>query len=156
MALYPDVPVLALGDYNNTLDNSQDRMSLTPRIVRQTAGKTAFAALLLEMGLCDVWRERHEEDRCYSCYSATHDGFSHIDLGLGNEILLQRVVNSAYEPCLLSDHSPFWVRLDVTGTLGRPLWKVNPFGKLCSRRRTEREGHCRNFCNLIGDLPVQR
>lgn len=72
-ALYPNVPVLALGDYNNTLDNSQDRMSLTPRVVRQTAGKTAFASLLLELGLHDVWRERHEKDRCYSCYSATHD-----------------------------------------------------------------------------------
>lgn len=48
-ALHPDVPVLVLGDYNNTLDNSQDKMSLISRVVRQTAGKTAFASLLLEL-----------------------------------------------------------------------------------------------------------
>lgn len=40
---------------------------------------------------------------------------------------MQRVVDSAYEPRLLSDHSPFWIWLDVTATSNRPLWKVNPF-----------------------------
>lgn len=89
MALFPDVPVLALGDFNNTLDSRLDRMPLAPRPVRPTAGKTAFASLLSEMGLHDVWCERHADDRCYSCHSATHDGLSLIDLGLGNEALMQ-------------------------------------------------------------------
>lgn len=40
---------------------------------------------------------------------------------------MQLVEDSAYEPRLLSDHSPFWVWLDTTGMLGRPLWKVNPY-----------------------------
>ena len=40
---------------------------------------------------------------------------------------MQRVRDSAYEPRLLSDHSPFWVRLDDMVVMGRPLWKVNPF-----------------------------
>lgn len=120
MALFPDVPVLALGDFNNTLDSRLDGMPFGIQ-----TGKTAFASLLSEMGLHDVWRERHADDRCYSCHSAIHDGFSCIDLGLGNEALMQRVRDSAYEPRLLYDHSPFWVRLDATVVSGRPLWKVN-------------------------------
>lgn len=28
---------------------------------------------------------------------------------------------------LISDHSPFWVWLDVMVSLSRPLWRVNPF-----------------------------
>lgn len=71
--------------------------------------------------------ERHADDRCYSCHSVTYDGLSRIDLGLGNEALMQHVRDSAYEPHLLSDHSPFWVWLDVTVVSGNPLWKVNPF-----------------------------
>lgn len=63
----------------------------------------------------------------YSYYSATHDGLSHTALSLGNTVLLQHVCYSAYEPRLLSDHSSFWVWLDVTVSLGQPLWRVNPF-----------------------------
>lgn len=42
-------------------------------------------------------------------------------------MLLQQVRDLSYEPCLLSDHSPSWVRLDVNASSGRPLWRVNPF-----------------------------
>lgn len=49
---------------------------------------------------------------------------SHIDLGLGNATL--HVLDS-YKPRLLSDHSSFRVRLDVTVSLTRTLWWVNPF-----------------------------
>lgn len=37
---------------------------------------------------------------------ATHRGVSCINLGLGNVVLMQQVLDSAYEPRLLSDHSP--------------------------------------------------
>lgn len=87
----------------------------------------AFASLLTELGLHDVWQVRHAADQCYSCYSATHGGLSHIDLELGNGMLMQRVRDLAYEPRLLSDHCPFWVWLDATASLGRPLWRGNPF-----------------------------
>lgn len=36
-------PVIALGDFNNTLGLRLDRMPLATRTVRLTAGKTAFA-----------------------------------------------------------------------------------------------------------------
>ena len=127
MALYPDIPVLALGDFNNILDYGLDRMSLIPKATGQMVGKTTFALLLSEVGLYDVWRERHGDERCYSCHSASHGGLSRIDLGLGSEALMHRVRDSAYEPRVLSDHSPFWVRLDATVATGRSLWKVNPF-----------------------------
>lgn len=81
--------MLALGNFNNTLD----RLTLTPRRARSTTGRTAFASLLSELGLHDVWRERHTDVRCYS---TMHYGLSRIDLGLGNGTLMQQVRDSAY------------------------------------------------------------
>lgn len=55
MALHPDVLVMALGDFNNTLDPHLDRLSLTPRPAKSATGKTIFVSLLSELGLHDVW-----------------------------------------------------------------------------------------------------
>lgn len=77
-----------------------------------------FASLLSELGLRDVWWERHADVRCYSSHSASHGGLSRIDLGMGNAALVPHLVDSAYEPQLLSDHSHFWVGLaNVDSTL---------------------------------------
>lgn len=65
--------------------------------------------------------------RAKTCYSASHGGLSHIDVGLGNVILMQRVLSAAYEPCLLSEHSAFWVKIDVVAQETRLLWQINPF-----------------------------
>lgn len=83
--------------------------------------------MLSELGLQNAWRERHADAKCYSCHSASHGGLSRIDLGLGNNTLFPYVVDSAYEPRLLSDHSPFWVSLTTMDSPIRPLWEVTPF-----------------------------
>lgn len=127
MALYPNIPVLARGDFNNVIDPHLDRLSLTPRSVNHATGKTIFASLLSDLRLRNVWQETHPMAKCYSCYSASHGGLSCIDLGLGNVILMQRVISAACEPRLLSDHSPFWVRIDVVAQETRPLLQTNPF-----------------------------
>lgn len=88
-----------------------------------TTSRTTLASLLSEQG--DVWRERHADVRCYSCHSASHGGLFRIDLG--NAASFPHVVDSAYEPRLLSDHSPFWVRLAIVDSTTHPLWRVNPF-----------------------------
>lgn len=48
-------------------------------------------------------------------------------MGIGNDMLLPHVLDTAYEPRLLSDHTPFWVRVDTAAPSIRPMWRVNPF-----------------------------
>lgn len=128
MALHPGTPVLALGDFNNILDPQLDRLSTRPGNKRATPRTSPFATLISELGLRDVWRGRNRDVQCYSCHSASHGGLSRIDMGLGNDMLLPHVLDTACEPRLLSDHSPFWVRVDSTAAPSvRPMWRVNPF-----------------------------
>ena len=119
MALYPDTPVLALGDFNNVLDQRLDRMSLIPKATGQMGGKTKFALLLSEVGLCDVWRERHGDERCYSCHSVSHGGLSRIDLGLGNKTLMQRVTSQDYCQITLHFGSDWMLRLQRVAHCGK-------------------------------------
>lgn len=125
MAPYPDVPVLAFGEDNMFLNRNLDKLSLARVDVAFSSRSTAFAKLNAKVGLRDVWRERHAEDKCYSCHSASHGGLSRIDLALGNFVILPNVEDSAYEPRLLSDHTPLWVHLGTVGLLIRLLWHVS-------------------------------
>lgn len=67
--------------------------------------------------LIDVWRLHHPNTtKMFSCFSATYGGLSHIDLGLGNGSLLPFLVSYQYEPRNISDHSSFWVELNIPST----------------------------------------
>lgn len=98
MALHPGTPVLALGDFSNVIDLQLDRLSIRPGTKRVMPRTSPFAALITEMGLRDIWRERNRDVQCYSCHSASHGGLSRIDMGMGNDMLLPHVLDTAYEP----------------------------------------------------------
>lgn len=85
MARYPSLPVLVIGDFNNYMDHEKDKLSATvTRGTVKNRGLTAFACLLLEVGLTDVWRMRNPDDQVYFCQSASNGGLYWIDLGMRN------------------------------------------------------------------------
>lgn len=90
-------------------------------------GPTSFARLLLELGLRDVWRLRHQGVKCYSCHLATHGELFRIDLGLGNDLMLPLVSSSKCEARTVSDHSPLCIQIITSGIVKRTYWKINPF-----------------------------
>lgn len=92
IARFPDVPLLAVGEFNNYLDPAWDKLpapTLSSSVIR---GPTPFARLLGELGLMAVWRLRHPGIKKFSCYLATYGGLSRIDLGLGNHTLLPLLI----------------------------------------------------------------
>lgn len=109
VARHPNTPLIAVGDYNNLLDSHWDKLSPNSQNDPFSGKSAHFSCLVGELGLVDVWRMRHPTTKMFSCHSATYDGLSKIDLGLGNQSILSFLADSHYEPRHISDHSPFWV-----------------------------------------------
>lgn len=85
VSLYPDIPFLLLGDFNATLSQTLDRLH-----PHQTNSKTlcqwAHAYCLTE-----VWRWLHPNSKQFSCFSATTNSLSRIDLAFANAPMLSKV-----------------------------------------------------------------
>lgn len=107
MAQYTNVPLVAVGDFNNYLNHNWDKLPVPTTVTVRNRGTTPFAGLLKELGLTDVWHRNHTQSRQYSCCSIAHGSLSRIDLGLGNAALLPLVVDSGYGDRHIWDHSSF-------------------------------------------------
>lgn len=125
VADFPGTPVIALGDFNMTMNGSIDRFPPKPGVGE--ANRSPLLQYCDELGLVDIWRRRHPGERQYSCHSRTHATLSRIDLVLGNEEALNVVEEIVYEPRGISDHTPVIASVRVGGQYGRGSWKINPF-----------------------------
>lgn len=119
MLQHPQVPVLWLGDFNNTLNPSLDRLhtSLHPQ---PTVTTTIFARLVSQFNLADTWRVN------FSCYSPTHHSLSRIDYILMSLPLTSTLLDVGFVARRLSDHSPYWVSLQLLHEKPRIAWQLNP------------------------------
>lgn len=66
MADFPGTPVIAVGDFNRTMNNGIDRFP--PKIISNGALKSPLLQYCDEIGLVDIWRRRHPGVRQYSCH----------------------------------------------------------------------------------------
>lgn len=124
MAQWPNLPILVMGDFNNIMNEEEDRYSTKKG--KQKMKRTRFAGQLQEMGLIDLWRIRYPLRREYSCCSSTYGSLSRIDLALGNDNFLPWAEAIQYGPRGLSDHSPLIMSIQFEGqTLSLP-WKISP------------------------------
>ncbi|KAJ1177518.1 hypothetical protein NDU88_002773 [Pleurodeles waltl] len=57
------------------------------------------------MGLCDVWRFLHGQERGYSYYSAVHDMHSRLDYFLTTADMLPRIQMIEYRAKGIIDHA---------------------------------------------------
>lgn len=126
MAQFPTIPALWMGDFNAVLDNHLDRTSLTSPI-DNTPSPTRFGKLLGEMGLIDAWRSRHPLTKEFTCFSATHNTMSRIDLILISNTLAPNLKKAGMSPRILSDHTPCWIELEAGSPSSSFTWRLNPF-----------------------------
>lgn len=77
--------------------------------------------------LVDTWRHKHPQTKAYSCFSSTHNSMSRIVFVLVSRSLTLRIIDTAFCPRLLSDHSPYWTTLSIPIDKPRKPWRLNPF-----------------------------
>lgn len=98
LAHHPNIPAYVTGDFNNYLDVTLDKFSVSPRGQGLLGLQMPFTRLLAEMGLRDVWRTHTQQSKVFSCHSCSHQGLSRIDHGLCNEEMFPMIPSSHYEP----------------------------------------------------------
>ena len=127
MANHPSIQAVWLGDFNTTLNPSLDRLAGTPPHNLGEVTTTKFSKLIASLHLIDSWRFKFPQKRLYSCFSATHSSMSRIDFILVSQVLTSRLSEAKFGPRLLSDHSPYWISLNVPIDKPRRAWRLNPF-----------------------------
>lgn len=85
LAQFPPDNVVPMGDFNLVPDSDMDRCA--------AVGTTrhGLAEWAKTYGLTDVWRWRNPQTKTFTCHSATHRSFSHIDLAYVAAPVLPRV-----------------------------------------------------------------
>lgn len=120
-----------MGDFNTVMDNHLDRTSLAS-LSDSTPSPTRFGKLVNEIGLLDAWRSRHASVKAFTCFSATHNTMSRIDLILISHSLAPNLKRAGLSPRILSDHAPCWIELEV-GSPPLPMHGgLTPFGSQLS------------------------
>lgn len=120
-----EVPIVAMGDFNEVLDKGLDRFPL--RKSSEDSVRSRLSFFLEEVGLMDLWRARNPGVLQYTCCSASYSVLSRIDLALGNDRALQMVEKITYWPRGISDHSPMVVILNLGEPRPRKNWSISPY-----------------------------
>lgn len=126
MAQFPSVPALWMGDFNAILDTNLDRIA-SPPSTNHTPSPMRFGKLMNEFALVDTWRHTHPTDRAFSCFSASYNTMSRIDLILISQSLVPTLSGAGFSPRILSDHAPYWIEVKVSSPSFSYAWRLNPF-----------------------------
>lgn len=81
-----------------------------------------------DLGLRDIWREKHPADRYYTYYSGHFQTHSRLDMFLGTGMISNKTVTIDMGPQIYSDHSPVIMKWVCFKQPVRPfLWHLNNY-----------------------------
>lgn len=111
------------GDFNLIMNQKID----TQRKIKHKAVKAA--ALLkkaqVEIGLLDVWRSLHPQERGFTFYSDTHRVFSRLDYYFMFKGDIAKVSTCEILPISITDHAPLIMELKWNIEKKETLWRMN-------------------------------
>ena len=114
-----------IGDFNVVMDPELDRLNST---FNKQKSQEILQVMCDELMLCDIWRVRNTEKRQFSWFrrEKTKTIASRIDFALVPLALAQKVENVMYIPGFRTDHSAYFLCINITGfERGRGYWKMN-------------------------------
>ena len=120
--------VVVIGDYNTVIDPELDRKNCgTVPAMSKAAEK--INQIAQENKLEDIWRLRNNQTRRYSWYRGRNRKTlqaSRLDLAIISSGICDMVHNTFYMAGIRTDHSAFFVGLQLTNhERGRGYWKFN-------------------------------
>ena len=115
--------ILVGGDLNCTLDSKLDRLPA----IRKSQSKMSKGLLdmMKELGLVDVWRQLHPNERDFTFMSQVHGSYSRIDLFCISKTELYRIKESTIEPVTISDHGPVTMKINLGVNNHFRHWRLN-------------------------------
>lgn len=115
--------IIVGGDFNCTLDSKLDRLPAT----RQSQSKMSkgLSDMMKELGLVDIWRQLHPNERDFTYMSQVHGSYSRIDLFCISKTELHRIKESTLKPISISDHGPVTMKINLGIDNHFRYWRLN-------------------------------
>lgn len=95
------------GDFNTVMNESVDRW---PPKDKQT---NELENICGRLGLIDIWRHRHSNEKAYTWSNKDRSLQSRIDFWLISSDVEEKVESVTIEPTVLTDHNAVTIRIDM-------------------------------------------
>lgn len=73
----------------------------------------SLSGMMTELGLVEVWRHLHPNDRDGTVMSKVHGSYTGVDFFCMSKKELHRVKEATIEPITISDHIPIVVKINI-------------------------------------------
>ena len=114
---------IVMGDYNLVINPELDRLQSTYNNHKAAEIVTSW---MQDSHVEDIWRNRNPDVRRFSWYASRIKTASRIDFALIDQGLCDQVVSCEYSTGVHTDHSAFYLAIDMTeNERGRGYWKLN-------------------------------
>ena len=115
------------GDFNQVRHNTLDRSGNAGRSRNIQKSQIAIDTVSEELGLVDVWRLMHPQEREYTFFSNPHASYSRIDYFLISKQLVPIVEQTSIGNIVITDHGPVDMTLRFKSESERrsTRWRLN-------------------------------
>lgn len=112
------------GDFNQVRDMYLDKSS-QPRPVNDPAC-AAVDVMMEDLGLVDVWKLFHPQEKDYTFFSHPHSTYSRIDYLLISHLLVSQTLSATIGNIVLTDHAPVDIAISATENIKSTVrWRLN-------------------------------
>lgn len=115
--------IIVGGDFICTLNSKLDRLPA----IRKPRSKMSkgLSYMMKELGLVDIWRQLHPNERDFTYMSQVHGSYSRIDLFCVSKTEMYRIKESTVEPISISDHGPVTMKINIGADNHFRHWRLN-------------------------------
>lgn len=110
------------GDWNVQLQPSLDSSNRTKNIRPEAL---YVKKMLKEIGMLDIWRELHPNDKQFTFFSHPHSAYSRIDYFFMLNLDRHRIINCDIGVRDISDHAGVYLTLHLDNKPKETLWRLN-------------------------------
>lgn len=114
--------MICAGDFNVILNPKLDTTNTKRKI---TCTERWIKKRVQDIGLIDVWRDFHSQDREYTFYSSRHNAYSRIDYIFMHASERHRLKECEISQRYLSDHSTVYLKLHLDSRPKMTTWRLN-------------------------------
>lgn len=111
------------GHFNCVINKKIDKCF--SKLKAQTSKAKTLCSVMVELGLVDIWRQKHPIERDYTYFSGVHMSYSRIDFFCISKQDAYEVIKCHIEPTTISDHGPVILSLRLSPEKPAKLWRLN-------------------------------
>jgi len=115
--------IIVGGDFNCVLNQKLDKHPFEQGPILQKT--KVLRNMIEELGMVDIWRQKHTKERDYTFFSKVHKSYSRIDFFCVLKRDAYKVIDCHIEPITISDHGPVVMSIHLENEKQPKQWRMN-------------------------------